>query len=250
MAPVETIQLDFEPSLRPLLKRSAGLNAIDYPLAGRANIKHIVESLGIPHTEVGVIRHSERAVGFDFIPQGGQALVVEAIRSPLDVTRPSLLRPRPLPVLRFVVDVNVGKLARLLRTLGLDTAYRPDDGDAVIADLAESEGRIVLTRDTGLLKRRQIVYGRLIRSANPDAQLREVAKVFGLKKPFAFFSRCLRCNSLLKPVEKAAIVHRLEPKTRKYFHDFKQCPSCQRLFWPGSHQEDMTRRMALILGDR
>jgi uncharacterized protein len=239
---VDEIRFSFSNALKPLLKK-AGPEPVRYPLTRRAAIKDIIEALGVPHTEVGAIHVGSQDVGFDFIPHDGHFLSVQAVSPPLDVTRPSRVRPRPLPNMRFVVDVNVGKLALLLRILGLDTAYHPALSDGDIAGLATMEKRIVLTRDAGLLKRRQVDFGRLVRARLPDEQLREVVAFFGIGPPYALFSRCLRCNRTLAIVEKKDILHRLEPKTRKYFHKFKQCPACHRIFWRGSHHDEMLARL-------
>lgn len=246
--PVAVIQLHFDSALRPLLRRAEDDGVIRYPLNRRTTIKDIVEALGVPHTEVGRIEAGARSVEFDFIPSAGEAFRIGAVPVPLDVTHPSRLRPAPLPQVRFVVDVNVGRLALMLRMLGLDTAYEPGLDDGQIAQLAADQQRIVLTRDTALLKRRPILFGRLIRSVRPDDQLAEVATSFGLAGLFAPFSRCLRCNRPLAAVEKAAIFHRLEPKTQKYFHSFKRCDACDRIYWRGSHHDAMVARLERILG--
>ena len=246
--PVAAIQLHFDSALRPLLRRADDDGLVRYPLMRRATIKDIVEALGIPHTEVGRIAADAGPAAFDFIPSAGETFRINAVPVPLDVTRPSRLRPAPLPRVRFVVDVNVGRLALMLRMLGLDAAYAPDADDRQIAHLAADQQRIVLTRDTALLKRRNVLFGRLVRSVHPDDQLAEVAAVFGLTGPFVPFSRCLRCNRPLAAVEKVAILHRLEPKTRKYFHSFKRCEDCGRIYWRGSHHDAMVARLERILG--
>ena len=216
---------------------------IAYPLQRRASVKNIIESLGVPHTEVGHILADGSPVDFRYVPTGSQRIDVYAPAAPFDVNRPTLLRPLALRAHRFVADVNVGKLAVLMRMIGLDTAYRYDDTDAAIASLAEGQDRIVLSRDTGLLKRRQIVFGRYVRAIHPDDQLKEIREFFGLRGPFEFFSRCLRCNRKLIAVAKKTIDHRLEPKTRKYFHRFKLCPACRQIYWQGSHHEHMADRL-------
>jgi len=94
-----------------------------------------------------------------------------------------------------------------------------------------------------LLKRRQVAFGRYVRAVRPDDQLAEVLAFFGVDRPVAPFSRCLRCNVLLEPVAKVSINHRLEPKTRLYFDRFKICPACKRIFWQGSHHQRMVARL-------
>lgn len=239
----KAIKIVFSDGLQDLLQHGLKDGPVEYPLGRRASIKDIIEALGIPHTEIGSIRVDRLERDFGFIPEPGQGVRVSEIFPSCDVTRASLLRPEPLPTVKFVVDVNVGRLAALLRLTGFDTAYRNslDDGD--IAALAHSENRVVLTKDRALLKRSKIVYGRLVRAVLPENQLTETLQFFGLAGPYNLFSRCLRCNGKLTPVAKAAIFHRLEPKTKKYFNTFKTCPDCNRIYWRGSHCDAMVAKL-------
>jgi uncharacterized protein with PIN domain len=181
-------------------------------------------------------------VDFSHPLSAGSALDVYPLLPPVDVTRPTLLRPA-LDRAVFLVDVNVAKLAMLLRLLGLDAAYDRDARDRDIAERAEAEGRIVLSRDRSLLKRRQIVHGHAVRAADPTAQLAEVLAFYGLAGPFRPFSRCVRCNVDLRPVAKAEIDHLLLPLTRRYFDTFRTCPKCGRVYWPGSHHDRLRERL-------
>lgn len=241
--PPNEIRIVFDSGLAPLVR--GGSRVVSYPLKRRASIKDIVESLGVPHTEIGELRAGGLRPGWEYIPAGGERLEAESIFSPFDVTRPCPLRPNPLPDLRFICDVNVGKLAVLMRMIGADAWMENDWDDADIAAAAQKFGRVVLSKDSGLLKRKQIEFGRLVRSEDPDRQLREVVDFFGLR-PDRFFSRCLRCNTRLVPVEKSRIEHRLLPKTRKYFHEFFLCPACGRIYWSGSHMDKMRDRLRAI----
>ena len=235
--------VSLSPDLRALLRHRAEDETIAYPLKRRASIKDIIEAMGIPHTEVGRIRADGRETDFGFIPEPGQVIQVSEAAAPFDVTRPSRLRPAPLPAVRFVVDVNVGRLAALLRVTGFDAAYENGLRDRQIARLAHEEQRIVLSKDRALLKRRKIVFGRLVRSVQPDDQLKEILWFFGLAGPYKLFTRCLLCNRILEPVEKEAILHRLEPKTKQYFNTFKICPGCSRIYWQGSHCDAMAAKL-------
>jgi len=237
------IEIVFSEGLRELRRHGLKCDSIDYRLERRASIKDIVESLGIPHTEVGAVRVGNQTTDFGFIPEPGQQIRVSEIAPPFDVTRPSQLRPVPLPTVRFVVDVNVGRLAALLRLAGFDTAYENGLRDEEIAERAHQEKRIVLSKDRALLKRNKIVFGRLVRAVQPDAQLVETVQFFGLNGPGKLFSRCLRCNRTLQPVAKAAILHQLEPRTKKYFNTFKTCPDCGRIYWRGSHCDAMAAKL-------
>lgn len=237
------ITISLSEGLQDLLRHGLNGAEIEYRLARRASIKDIVESLGIPHTEVGAIRVDGRETDFGFIPESGQRIRVSEIATPFDVTRPARLRPEPIPTVRFVVDVNVGRLAALLRLTGFDTAYENRLRDKQIAELAHRESRIVLSKDRALMKRSKIVFGRLVRAVQPEDQLIETLQFFGLTGPYNLFSRCLQCNRKLQPVAKTAILHRLEPKTKLYFNTFKTCPECNRIYWRGSHCDAMAAKL-------
>ncbi|MEH0022365.1 MAG: Mut7-C RNAse domain-containing protein [Desulfobacter sp.] len=209
----------------------------------RAFVKDHIESFGVPHTEVGRILFNKTEVDFSFIPFCGGTLDVFAVVPPFNVLAESLLRPTPFEKIRFIADLNVLRLGRYLLLIGFDVALARDMDDTGIARVAADEQRIVLTRDTRLLCRRNISFTRRIRASNPLEQLREVIDFFGLSpEPGRFFSRCIHCNRSFVPVEKKRILHRLEPKTRIYFHDFLHCPDCGRIFWKGSHHDAVMER--------
>jgi len=240
------------------LAELAAAAEIAYPLARRASLKDAVEALGIPHTEVYALFADGRPVGFVHLLQPGER--VEALPAPelLDVTHPQPLRPALCPAggphcppIRFLADANVGRLATLLRLLGFDTAYDRLLDDAAVVEQALGEHRVILSRDHGLLKRKAVVWGRLIRDNDPGAQLRGVLRHFGLSPPYRPFSRCLRCNRLLTPVDKAEVLHLLQPKTRLYYQDFQRCAACGRVYWAGSHHgkmEAMVKALAYAVG--
>lgn len=237
------LAVDIHPELHYLLHRRYRRGPIRLDAARRASAKDVVESLGIPHTEVGALQDETRTLGFDDHPRNGQRLSVQPVSAPFDVTRPSRLRPVALSDRRFIVDVNVARLAPLLRLLGFDARLATGLDDRLIARVAERDQRIVLSRDAGLLKRRRIVYARHVRAWQPDSQLVEVVAFFGLGPYSRPFTRCLRCNHRLAPVAKETVRHRLEPKTKRYYTRFYRCPGCNRIFWQGSHHADMRRRL-------
>lgn len=191
-------------------------------------IKHVLESLGVPHTEIGhvTINGATRTL---------IARLAEGDR--VDVF------PHPLPVIpkayRFVVDGHLGRLAAYLRMLGFNTWYERAAGDAELAAISSSEQRLLLTRDVGLLKRREIDQGYCVRSDKPHQQLREVSCRFALPPHFAPFARCMDCNSPLRPVLKADIDNLLPPHTRETKNEFSQCPACGKVYWRGSHHARM-----------
>lgn len=222
-----------------LAKERQGGDWFDYPLTRRSNVKDIIESLGVPHTEIGQLYFNNTNIDFQYIPVSEGRLKVCSVSQPFGVLSPSYLRPEPLKKIKFIADVNVIKLGRLMRLTGFDVAYSPSYSDSVIADIAFHEKRIVLSRDTMLFKRKKIVFGKRIRADLPYEQFGEVMDFFGIADSIEFFSRCANCNIRLESVDKKDIMHRLEPKTKKYFHVFFQCPECRNIFWRGSHYENL-----------
>ncbi|MBN1332267.1 MAG: hypothetical protein JW971_00760 [Synergistales bacterium] len=206
-------------------------------------VKDVIESMGVPHTEIGAIMAEGEERDFGFLPREGMCIQVFPVTPPLDITRPTCLRPEPFGKVLFVADVNVGKLARLLRIAGFDTAYKNTWSDSTIASVASREERVVLTKDRNLLKRKVITYGRLIRSIRPWDQLEEVIDFFGLREQVFPFRRCPSCNVPLQRIPKTQILDRIEPLTRLFFDEFHLCPECERIYWPGSHYYKIIRKL-------
>ncbi len=210
-------------------------------LKERASIKDVIEALGVPHTEVDLLLVNGESVDFAYLVQDGDRISVYPAFTSLDIAPLVRVRPHAAPEPRFILDTHLGKLAAYLRMLGFDTLYRNDYDDDVLAQLASSQQRILLTRDRGLLKRRVVVHGYHVWETDPERQLIEVLSRFNLFQAIAItpFRRCLHCNGRLEPVAKEAIADRLLPKTRQYYDEFSHCPACGRIYWKGSHHERM-----------
>jgi uncharacterized protein with PIN domain len=145
-------------------------------------------------------------------------------------------RERPQPNSgRFLLDVHLGTLARRMRLLGIDVAYRPEDVDSQLATCSATEQRELLTRDRGLLFRKAVHGGALIRSDDVDAQLDDVLTRFAPR--LAPWTRCLRCGALLAEVPAAEVAAEVEPGTRRTYHSFSRCTGCGRVYWRGAHSE-------------
>ena len=189
---------------------------------GTSTVGHVVESLGVPLPEVGELSIDGEPVSSASRLSGGLAVAVAAVR-----------RPQPLPVPRFVLDVHLGTLARRLRLLGVDTAYANDRDDGALIEQADAEGRVLLTQDRGLLRRRALWLGAYVRGADPDDQLRDVLDRFA--PALAPWTRCTACNGLLAPVRKADVERLLPPGTRRTYQAFARCAACGRVYWRGAH---------------
>ena len=138
----------------------------------------------------------------------------------------------PQPI-RFALDVHLGKLASLLRLAGFDATIGTDD--LAIARAAAREGRVVLTRDVGLLKRSIVQYGYWVRHIVPESQLAEVVARFELAERMEPFVRCMRCNTPLLDAAPGEVATRVPPRARVHGRGFRRCPGCERLYWQGSH---------------
>jgi uncharacterized protein with PIN domain len=236
----------FYAELNDFLPRERRRRPVVYSLNGPVAVKHVIEALGIPHTEVALILANGRPVGFTYPVEPGDRLSVYPVFQEIDVGPLPALRPALSLPPRFVIDNHLGRLARTLRLLGFDALYRYDFDDVALARLSSEEGRILLTRDRRLLQRKLVIYGYCLRSRDPQQQLADVLRRYRLKDLIHPWRHCLACNGELRPVAKETIIDRLEPKTIKYFHEFKMCQDCRRVYWKGSHYEPLRQLIESI----
>ncbi len=214
------------------------------------SVKDAVEALGIPHTEVDLLLVEQKPVNFGYLVADGDRIEVHPVPEPGErdtLWAEARLQPRPLFSNRFICDQHLGKLARLLRLLGFDTAYNRSGTEEEIDRLANTEERSVLTCNRALLKRKSITHGRLIRSRHPDLQVEEVVSRFRLAGHILLFDRCCVCNGELAAVPKASVLSRIPPRTRQWRDEYYCCLHCDRLYWEGTHVAAMRRRIACIL---
>jgi len=61
------------------------------------------------------------------------------------------------------------------------------------------------------------------------------------------WQRCTHCNGLVQAVDKADVIDRLEPKTKRYYDEFQQCTTCGQVYWRGSHFEQMAAFVNSVL---
>lgn len=242
MSPFHTAEFRFYEELNDFLPPAQRKRPLTYRFRGSPGIKDPIEVFGVPHTEVDLILVNGESVGFDYRLQEGDRVAVYPAFESFDISPLVRLREHPLRKTAFVLDVNLGKLARRLRMLGFDALYSNRYQDAEIADIAAAEHRIVLTRDRRLLFARRITHGYWVRSVLVEEQVEEVLRRFDLHSQIRPLRRCLTCNGELQKVPKAEILKRLEPKTKLYYEEFYRCENCGRIYWKGSHVEDMQQR--------
>jgi uncharacterized protein len=234
----------FYAELNDLLAPHRRFVTFAHPCDGRSTVKDMIESLGVPHTEVDLILVNGESVDFSRRVQSGDRVSVYPVFEAIDISPVAHVRPGPLRQTRFVLDGHLGRLAAYLRMLGFDTVYQNHWRDQDLARISRDEHRILLTRDVGVLKRSAVTHGHWMRETRPRLQLAEVVERFDLYGSMASFTRCLRCNTLLERVEKESIAARLDERTRNLHTDFYTCRTCGRIYWKGSHYERMQRLIA------
>ncbi|MHB1145252.1 MAG: Mut7-C RNAse domain-containing protein [Thiobacillus sp.] len=217
------------------------------PCAQAATTKHMIEALGVPHTEVELILVNGESADFDRILEDGDRVAVYPRFEALDVTPLLRVREYPLREPRFVADAHLGGLAHMLRMLGFDTLYDNHFHDDAIVAICEQDGRIVLTRDRELLKRRAVTHGCYVHALKSEAQLREVVERLDLARSARPFTLCLHCNTPLRPVDKASVLDCLPPRVREHYEHFSTCDACGRVYWEGSHWRNMRRLLDGVL---
>jgi uncharacterized protein with PIN domain len=252
------VELSFSANLAVFLHRDLRAhNLVRRILAEKTAVKDVIEACGVPHSEVDLIvasevRRDERhAVDLGWPVQMSVQLETFGVPAPANVL-PQAPRLQVRRWSRFVADGHLGKLARNLRLLGLDTVYERDAEDRRLLEIMATENRALLTRDRRLLMHSVVRHGYCPRSAEPEEQTREVLGRFGLTCDSGYlepYSRCLRCNALLQSVSKSAVLDILsgEPLTLRYYHEFWRCTGCGRIYWPGTHFGKLASRSRRLL---
>ena len=239
-----TVRLNFQGDLDFFLGSKAAGGIVERRLIEKTSIKDIIESCGVPHPEVDMIRADGRIVGFDHTLS--QDADIEVFPVGNGGTIPTEKHLQASQISAFVVDGHLGKLARNLRLLGFDVAYEQKASDRQLLDLMIRETRALLTRDRRLLMHAIVQHGYCPRSQNAEEQTIEVIRRFELFGAIAPFTRCLRCNVRLEDAAKAEIIEKLEPLTKIYYNQFRRCPGCKQIYWAGSHFEKLQKRLEMI----
>lgn len=231
----------------PLEKRKIEFEHI---IKARSSVKDVIESIGVPHSEIDLILVNYNSVDFNYIVQDDDRISVYPVFESFDISEVTHLRPKPLRDPKYVLDVHLGKLARYLRMLGIDSVYENSFSKDEIINISLRQKRTILTRDRNLLKKNEITHGYWIRSEDPIEQTKEVIFRFHLESEIKEFSLCLECNYPLQPISKAEIINSLPPKVFNYHNEYYVCKSCGRNYWRGTHYEKMKKLLSRILPDK
>lgn len=243
----KTAQFRFYEELNDFLPKSTRRKQFSYQFKGKSAIKDAIEAIGVPHTEVDLIVVNGESVGFEYHLKDDDIVAVYPVFESLDISPILRLRPRPLRNTRFILDVHLGKLARMLRMLGFDTLYEESYNDAEIVAHAVKDKRIIITRDQNLLKIKAVTHGYWLRSTDPMDQIIEVINRFDIKSQIKPFIRCMVCNGLIEEIDKTKIIKKVSAKTLKYYDVFFTCSSCGKIYWQGSHYKKMEKKIHAIL---
>jgi len=251
------VTLHFYGELNDYLSEAQRDSDIEHEFQKPRSVKDLIESIGVPHPEIDIIMVDGVSVDFRYQVQDGDSIAVYPGHHSPDMRpdmqpdiQPSIqpdmqtirhLLPKAIEPPAFVLDVHLGKLAAYMRMLGFDCLYRNDYDDPELARISSTQVRTLLTCDRKLLHRNEVTHGYFVRSRDPQVQISEVIRHFGLNQRIRPFSRCINCNGLIAPVDKAVIADRLQPKTRQHYDVFYICQDCEQIYWQGSHVPEMIR---------
>jgi uncharacterized protein with PIN domain/sulfur carrier protein ThiS len=239
-----TIRLNFLGDLDFFLGSKFRSQPVQRRLSERTSIKDVIESCGVPHSEVDAILVNGQAVGFDHTLVNDADVTVFPVAN--RDTFGTYKHLQQTNVRRFVADGHLGTLTRNLRLFGFDVAYSSRADDRELLDIMARENRALLTRDRRLLMHSIVRHGYCPRSQNADEQTAEVLRRFNLVGLIAPFTRCLRCNAALQDASKAEVIEDLEPLTKIYYDQFRRCPGCGQVYWAGSHFEKLEKAIERI----
>lgn len=204
-------------------------------------VKDVIESFGVPHSEVELIVVNGESVPFSYLVRDGDRIAVYPVFESFDIAGEVRVRPQPLRESKFVLDVHLGRLAAYLRMLGFDALYGNSGRDDELVRISVEQQRILLTRDRGLLRHSAVTHGYFVRQMESRRQLAEVVTRFDLARSFRPFTRCMACNTLLEEIPKEQLESALPPQVARSFEEFRRCPQCGRAYWKGSHYRRMQR---------
>ncbi len=226
------VHLIFDEELLFFLPARRRRSRLSVEYDGSASLGHLIQSAGVPLPEVGGLDAGGVDVGPEYRPTPGESVGVVAVSRPKQLAEGT----------GFLLDVHLGRLARRMRLLGLDTWYDAGLDDDALVDLALGEDLTLLTKDRGLLRRRVLRdRSAYVRGDHVEQQLHDVLDRFCPE--LSPFSRCPRCNGVLHPVSKAEVTPVLKPGTARSYDDFARCQGCARVYWDGAHA---TRLAAVV----
>jgi len=248
--PEQVAVFRFYEELNDFLPAQRKKTAFAHHFRNKASVKDMIESLGVPHTEIDLILVNGESVDFSYAVRDGDRLSVYPVFEAMDIAPLVRLRPMPLRQTRFVLDTHLGKLARRLRLLGFDTLYGNRWEDGYLAQLSTQGPRILLTRDIGLLKRSQVSHGLFVRNTEVNRQVTEIVSRLQLSERFRPFTRCMCCNGELASAQAREVASQVPARVSATYRRFCRCSDCGRIYWQGSHYQQLREQIENIVHDR
>ena len=243
MASQNHITIRFYEELNDFLPKEQRKKDFEYHFSGNPSIKDAIEAIGVPHPEIDLILVNGISVDFQYNIQPSDRVSVYPVFELLDISPINHLRPEPLRNPKFILDVNLGKLAAKLRMIGFNSLYQNTYSDEEIINIASKETRIILTRDQGLLKNKNVTRGYWVRNTSPKKQCEEIIQKFDLYSKLKPFTICMACNGDIKTIEKKTVIDLIPERVKSYFEKFYQCEGCKRIYWKGSHYIKMQKEI-------
>jgi uncharacterized protein with PIN domain/sulfur carrier protein ThiS len=244
---MKSVLIRFYEELNDFLPKARQKKTFLCEFTGNPSIKDLIESVGVPHSEIDLILVNGKSVNFNYSVQDGDKISVYPVFESLDISEVQHLRAMPLRNTKFVVDVQLGVLAKYLRMLGFDALFKNNFSFEELIKFSLDERRTILTKNGELLKRKEIIQGYFVRNNLPKNQIKEILSRFDLVKNIKEFTRCLVCNSLLETINKNEIEYLLPPKVKESKNEFWICKTCNKIYWKGTHYLNMEKMIENVL---
>ncbi len=238
---MNTVTIRFYEELNDFLPEEKRKKQFEHNFWGKPSIKDLIESLGVPHTEVDLILVNGESVNFNYLVRDKDRISVYPEFESFDISNLQKLRPKPLRKPKFICDVHLGKLARGLRMFGFDVYYQNNLSDEQIIEISLTQKRTILTKDLGILKRKEVTRGYFVREENAEKQIAEIIEKFDLITSSKPLTLCLECGGKLLRISRKKISNfeSLPQKVKESQNQFFICKDCKNLYWRGTHYENM-----------
>jgi hypothetical protein len=237
---VDTAVVRLYAELNDCLPAAQRQRDLEIPLPAPLDARTLLTKLGVAPDAVDLILVNGTSCSLHHPVRDGDRVSLYPTFEAFDVTPLLQLRDAPLRRIAFVADAHLGRLARYLRLLGFDTLFENDPGDEALARTSAEEGRVLLSRDRALLRRRAVTHGLWVPAIRPREQLRYVLERLDLFRLLRPFSRCTICNGPLAVADERTLGDGVPSRVRAVFDDFWRCSDCGRIYWQGSHYDRLS----------
>jgi uncharacterized protein with PIN domain len=215
----------------------------------RRSVKDMIEALGVPHTEIDLILVNGTSVDFAYVLKDGDRVNVYPVFESLNIENVTRLRKVPLRKTKFIADIHLGKIVKYMRALGFDLSFDPSLSARKIIEISKKKSRIILTKSRQILKFKEVTHAIFIYPGTTAEQIKRILDYLDIKDSIKPFSRCLRCNSVVKRVSKEGVADRIPPKTKEFCDQYNHCKFCDKIYWKGTHFIKMSKAIDHILSD-